>query len=72
MPMLNWFWPFSGSWHVPANYDIKNTMQSMGMHDVAVHDIGVHDVGMHSMGKHSVGVLSVGVHKTLHFSAVKK
>jgi hypothetical protein len=68
MPLLNRFWPYSDSWHVAVNSNVKHT-NGQGIHDVAmiymgVHDVGVHDVGarVHSMGVHSVGVYGVGVH----------
>jgi hypothetical protein len=39
MPMLNRFLPYSYSWHVAVNSDIKHSMYCIGVHDVAVHDV---------------------------------
>jgi hypothetical protein len=36
MPLLNQFGPFSDSWHVAVNSDIKHTMHSIGVHEVVV------------------------------------
>ncbi len=49
MSLLNRFWPYSDSWHVAINSNVKHTMQGMGMHEVAVHDMAVHDAVVHGM-----------------------
>jgi hypothetical protein len=61
MPLLNQFGPFSDSWHVAVNSDVKHTMHGMGVHDVVVHDLGMHDMGMHEVVVHDVAVHDVGV-----------
>jgi hypothetical protein len=82
MSLLNQFGPFSNSWPVNVNSDVKHTMHSMGvydvvMHDVGMHNMGVHDVAMHDMAVHDVGVpgmtmTSMGFYKTLTFFSGKK
>ncbi len=47
MPLLNRVLPYSDSWHVTVNFDIKHSMHCMGMHDVVVHDVAVHDMAVH-------------------------
>ncbi len=60
MPLLNQFGPFSDSWHVAVNSDIKHTMHGIGVHDVVVHDVGMHDMGVHDVAVHDVAVHDVG------------
>jgi hypothetical protein len=72
MPLLNWFGPYSDSWHVAVNSDIHkayNAMHGMGVHDIVVHDVamydmGVHDVAVQYVAVQDVGVPGVAVHKT--------
>ncbi len=35
MSLLNRFGPYSNSWHIVANFDMKHTVHSMGDHDMA-------------------------------------
>ncbi len=72
MPLLNWFWPYSYSWHVTVNSNVYHTIYSMAAHSMGVHDIGLHDVGMHSVGVYGINVPGVGAHKTLNFVSGKK
>jgi hypothetical protein len=50
MPLLNWFGPYSDSWHVAVNSDVKHTMHGRDVHDVVMHDVGMHDMGVPGMG----------------------
>jgi hypothetical protein len=61
MPLLNQFGPFSDSWHVAVNSDVKYTMHGIGVHDVVVHDVGIHDIGVHDVALHDVTVHDVGM-----------
>jgi hypothetical protein len=58
MPLLNRFLPYSNSWHVAVNSDIKHPMHCMGVHDMTMHDVAVHDVALHDMVMHEVAVHS--------------
>jgi hypothetical protein len=77
MLLLNRFGPYSNSWHVTVNSDVKLTMHSLGVHDVVVHDVGMHDMSMHYMAMHDRGVPGMGVprvdnHITCNFFIGKK
>jgi hypothetical protein len=61
MPLLNQFGPFSNSWHVAVNSDVKHTMHGIGVHDVVVHDVGMHDMGVHDVALHDMTVHNVGM-----------
>ncbi len=76
MLLLNWFGPYSDSWHVAVNSDIKHTMHGMGVQDVVVHDVGMHDMGVHDIVMHDVGMSGMGmpgmdIQKTLTFFSCK-
>jgi hypothetical protein len=47
MPLVNHFGPFSDSWHVAVNSNIKHKIHGMGMHDVGMHDVAVHYMAVH-------------------------
>jgi hypothetical protein len=82
MPLLNQFGPYSDSWHVAVNSDVKHTMHGMGVHDVVVHDVGMQDMGVHDVAVLDVAVHDVGmpgmavpsmdIHKTRTFFNGKK
>jgi hypothetical protein len=66
MPLLNWFSPYSDSWHVYVNSDIKITMhemdmRSMGVHDTVAHE-AVHSVVMRSVAGRRVAVRNISVY----------
>jgi hypothetical protein len=55
MPLLNRFWPYSDSWYVAVNSDVKHAVHGMDVHSVGVHDLGVGMVrflGVGSVGKY--------------------
>ncbi len=58
---VNQFGPFSNSWHVAVNSDIKHTMHGIGVHDVVLHDVGMHDIGVRDVALHDVTVHDVGM-----------
>jgi hypothetical protein len=69
---INWFLPYSDSWHVIINFEVMYTIHDMVMHVVAVLDIDVHDMSMHGvtvheMGVHDMDVNDVGIHKKAKF-----
>ncbi len=53
-------WVFSVSWHVAVNSDIKQTINSMRVHDIiedaSMHDMGVHDMAVPGMAMPSMVV----------------
>jgi hypothetical protein len=61
MLLLNQFWPYSDSWHVAVNSNVKHT-NGMGMPDMALHDMDMLDVGVHDMGVHSMDMHRMGEH----------
>ncbi len=65
-------WVFSDSWHVAVNSDIKQTMHSMGMHDIVVHDVGMHGMGVHDVAVPGMAMPSLDLYKKLTFSSGKK
>jgi hypothetical protein len=62
MPLVNCFLPYSNSWHVAVNSDVKHSMHGIGVHDVAVHDMAMNSMAVHDMGMHNVGVYCVGMY----------
>jgi hypothetical protein len=49
-----WFLPYSDSWQVAVNSDIKHSMHYMGGHDVAVHDVDVHSPEVYCVSMHGM------------------
>jgi hypothetical protein len=49
MPLLNRFLPYSDSWHVVVNSDIKHTMLDMDMRNIGMHDMVKHDLAVHDL-----------------------
>jgi hypothetical protein len=66
--LLNQFGPFSNSWHVAVNSDVKHTMHGMVddtvMHDACMHDMGMHDVDVHNVAVHFMGMPVMAVPST--------
>jgi hypothetical protein len=71
MSLLNQFGPYSDSWLVAVNSDIKHTMHSMGVHDVVMYDVAVHDVAVHDVGVPGIEMPSMTFTKHELFSGVK-
>ncbi len=44
MLLLNRFRPYSDSWHVAVNSDVKHPMHGMSVHSMGVHDVAVYDL----------------------------
>jgi hypothetical protein len=56
MPLLYRFWPYSDTWHVAVNSNVKHTNgKDVAVIYMGVHDVGVHDVGarVHSIVRHT-------------------
>jgi hypothetical protein len=60
--LLNSYLPYSDSWHAAVNFDIKRSMNCMGMHNVTMHDVAVHDMALHDVAMHDVTVHIAGIY----------
>ncbi len=47
MLLVKQFWPYSDSWHITVNCEIKHTMHRMGVQSVGVHNVDVFSMGLH-------------------------
>jgi hypothetical protein len=64
MPLLDWFWHGSDSWHVTVNSEEKHTVHGMCVHDIARHNVGEHNIDMYYVGVYGMHMPGVSVHKT--------